>query len=54
MLLHIAIITYVSLYIAAILGTDNIGEKILLTAGAICGGVAAILLYLAALGIYEM
>ena len=54
MLLHIAIITYVSLYIAAILGTDNIGEKILLTAGAICRGVVAILLYLAALGIYEM
>lgn len=54
MLLYIAIITYASLYVAAILGTDNIGEKILLTAGAICGGVVATLLYLAALGIYEM
>lgn len=54
MLLYIAIITYVSLHIAAILGTDNIGEKILLTAGAICGCVAATLLYLAALGFYEI
>ena len=54
MLLHIALITYLSLHIAAILGTDNIGEKILLTAGTICGCVVAILLYLAALGIYEM
>lgn len=54
MLLYIAIITYVSLHITAILGTDNIGEKILLTAGTICGCAAAVFLYLAALGIYEM
>lgn len=54
MLLYIALITYLSLYIAAMLGVDTTGEKILLTAGAICGGVVATLLYLAALGIYEM
>lgn len=61
MLLYIAIITYASLYIAyaslyiaAMLGVDTTGGKILITAGAICGGVVATLLYLAALRIYEM
>ncbi len=54
MLLHIAIIAYLSLHVAAILGADNIGEKIFITVGTICGGVVATLLYLAALGIYEM
>lgn len=54
MLLYIALITYVSLYIAAMLGTDTVGEKIMLTAGTICGCVAAVRLYLAALGIFEM
>lgn len=54
MLLYIALITYASLYVAAMLGTDTTGEKIMLTAGTICGCVAAVCLYLAALGICEM
>lgn len=54
MLLYIALITYASLYIAAMLGVDTTGEKIMLTAGTICGCAAAVFLYLAALGICEM
>lgn len=61
MLLYIALITYLALYIAhiaAMLGADTTanttGEKIIITVGTICGCVVATLLYLAALGIYEM
>lgn len=54
MLLYIAIITYASLYVAAMLGMDTTGEKLMLTVGTICGCAAVVYLYLAALGICEM